>query len=315
MILEFLKKYRVLLALTLCLGYIFFSQKNPCDSPITYKIGTFDTRFGISQKDFLQVIDQATTIWGKSAGKSVFKYDTQGELTINLIYDNRQKTTQTNASLHADAIKINQLANSVKQQYLALENDQQLREKEYEAMLARFEQHQNDYNTQVSYWNNNGGAPQDEYTQLTNEKEKLATEQILLENKRLEVNSLVEQINAFIHKYNLLINDANARIDTVNLSAGKEFEEGLYDPNKNEINIYEFSTNKKLIRVVIHELGHALDLPHNDNPQSIMYALNQANTISLSKEDLAALQLRCETVYPFINVYNNLKERFLSFLP
>lgn len=310
-----LRKYLPFLTIVLCLGYIFVSQKNPCNSPITYKIGNFDTRFGISQKDFLQVLNQASDIWSTSAGKKVLIYDPKGELTVNLTYDQRQKVTQTNQTLQADAAKIHELANTVKAQYQNLENNHQLREKEYETMVALFAQHQNEYGTQVSYWNAQGGAPVDVYTQLLTEKNNLTTERVVLENKRLEVNALVEQINTFINKYNLLVNSANANIDTINQSAGKEFEEGVYDSSKNEITIYEFSTNKKLIRVVTHELGHALLLPHNSNPKSIMYELNQANTITLSKEDTAALQLRCTTMYPFINYYTNLKALLLSFLP
>lgn len=287
-------KYILMTTLALTAGYFLLYQKNPCTSTITYKIGTFDSRFGISQQDFLAVIEEASLIWEKPIEKDLFTYDPEGDVTINLIYDSRQKTTQTNAQLHTDALKISQLASSVKAQFLALEDKRKLREEEYVTMVARFEEHQNTYSDQVTYWNDNGGAPEKEYTMLMNLKEDLTAERAILERKRLEVNTLVEQINIFIRKYNLLVSDANENINTINLSAGKEFEEGLYDPNKNEINIYEFSTNKKLLRVVTHELGHALYLPHNDNPQSIMYALNQANTLTLSKEDLEALKTKCK---------------------
>lgn len=310
-----LKKYFLIVIVILSLGYIFISQKNPCNSAFTYKIGTFDEQFGISQKEFLQVINQAADIWSTSAGKQILKYDERGDLTINLVYDERQKITQTNQSLRVDATKIHNLANTIKQQYVILENDHLIHEKEYKDMVTLFVQHQNEYSTQVSYWNQQGGAPAPTYAALLTKKKELAGEQMQLENKRLEVNRLVEEINTFINKYNLLIDSANENINTINLSAGKEFEEGVYDGNKNEITIYEFSTNKKLVRVVTHELGHALNLPHNDNQKSIMYALNQANTIILSAEDTAALQLRCTTMYPFINFYNNLKERLVSFLP
>lgn len=287
------KYFGLAIVLAMTSGYFLYTQKNICESPIQYKIGTFDNRFGISQKDFLQAVSQASEIWGEPIGKTLFEYNPKGDLVINLIYDSRQKTTQKNATLKADANKINDLANSVKQQYLVLEDHHSLLEKEYSDMVAVFNQHQDTYNTQVTYWNNNGGAPKNEYAKLTSQKEALIMEQSILEGKRIEVNSVVEQINTFIHKYNLLVNDANANINTINLSAGKEFEEGIYDPSENKIDIYEFSSNQKLIRVLTHELGHALDLSHNDNPKSIMYSLNQANTLTLSKDDLEALKSKC----------------------
>lgn len=311
-----LRKILPYLVIVFCIAYIFFSQKNPCNSPITYKIGTFDKQFGISEQDFLKDVNQGAEVWNKAIGKEVLKYDKQGgEVVINLVYDERQKTTETNAKLQADAIKINTLASTVKKQYQELDLKYKTLEKEYAADVNQFKQHTTDYNSQVSYWNAKGGAPKEIYTALSLKKESLLVEQFALETKRNEINTLVEQINTFITNYNLLVNSANNVIDTINTTAGKEFEEGNYDPTQKSIAIYEFSTNKKLLRVITHELGHALNLPHNENPKSIMYALNQANTLSLSVEDVSALQLRCQVSYPFIFFYTNLKEKLSLLLP
>lgn len=67
----------------------------PCTLPITYSIGTFDTRFDISREKFLQEIAQAEKIWEDAAGKELFRHiEKDGTLTINLIYDSRQETTE-----------------------------------------------------------------------------------------------------------------------------------------------------------------------------------------------------------------------------
>src|SRR5579884_2256854 len=67
----------------------------PCAAPITFNIGSFDSRFGISENDFMAAVNQAKSIWEKPINKSLFTYNTQGtELTINLIYDYRQQETQ-----------------------------------------------------------------------------------------------------------------------------------------------------------------------------------------------------------------------------
>lgn len=275
------------------LGYIRFSTTKPCDSPIHYTIGAFDERFGISQKDFLATIQEAEDIWEKPISKNILEYAPEGGLTIHLIYDDRQKTTQYNQLIKTDLTKINELARSVKEQYLSLTEEYAGQKQDYGDMMARFKDQQDAYAEQVAYWNTHGGAPKDVYNKLILEKEELDTEYAALDKKRLALNDSIEQINTFIHKYNLLVNNANTNIETINRSAGREFEEGVYDPAKNEITIYEFSTPDKLLRVVTHELGHALGLPHNDNPESIMYALNQAATSVLSKDDIAALQARC----------------------
>jgi len=43
----------------------------PCAQPITYRLGTFDNRFGISQADFLVLLDQAGDIWSKDINKEL----------------------------------------------------------------------------------------------------------------------------------------------------------------------------------------------------------------------------------------------------
>lgn len=276
-------------------AYFTFFQKKPCDSPIQYSIGSFDTKFGISEKDFLAALDTASVIWEKPIAKNLFEYvPEKGSLTVNLKYDDRQKITQSNQVLKADVEKTNKLAASIKQQFLALQDQFKVAEQDYKNAVARFNQHQSDYNAQVQHWNSVGGAPKNEFNKLNQEKADLATEYAALENKRIYVNSFVDQINSFINKYNLLVADANSTINTINQTAGQEFEEGTYNPGTDEIDIYQFDGRQKLIRALAHELGHALGLDHNENPASIMYALNQSNTQVLSVDDIRDLKMRCE---------------------
>ncbi len=67
----------------------------PCTLPITYSIGTFDTRFGIGKEEFLADMARAEKAWEGVAGKELFHYvETGGVLTLNLVYDSRQATTE-----------------------------------------------------------------------------------------------------------------------------------------------------------------------------------------------------------------------------
>jgi antitoxin component YwqK of YwqJK toxin-antitoxin module len=275
-------------------GGFYYVTHKACSSPIAYKIGTFDTGFGISKEDFLSSISSAGLLWDASVHKTLFAYNPKGSLTVNLVYDNRQKVTQQNQMLEADTQKLASVASSVKAQYQSLEADYQAQKAAYTAAVEAFNKDQTSYSTTVEYWNSQGGAPHTEYEALTSQRNDLIIKQSKLESDRLAINSLVDQINAFIEKYNLLVNDANAQISTINQSAGKEFEEGQFDPRTNSITIYEFSNNKKLVRVLAHELGHAIGLDHNANPLSVMYPVNQATTLILTKDDIAALKAVCK---------------------
>jgi len=137
-------------------AYKLYVQSAPCTAPIEYKIGTLDPRFGVTQAQFEKDINQAQNIWSSSIGKPLFKYNPKGALTVNLIYDNRQATTQQENKLNANILQTSQVADSVKQQYTSLENSYQTADQQYETELSQFNQAQTAYNSEVEYWNSQG---------------------------------------------------------------------------------------------------------------------------------------------------------------
>jgi len=45
--------------------------------------------------------------------------------------------------------------------------------------------------------------------------------------------------------------------------------------------------------VLAHEMGHALGLEHVADAQAIMYKINQGKRLSLTEDDIAALNAQC----------------------
>ncbi len=277
-------------------GYSYI-QSQPCRNPIEYSIGTFDTRFGVSRTDFLGAVSQAGALWEKAIGKPLFKYSEAGSLKINLIYDERQLETQKNAGLQLVIDKNKKSSAEVKLQYSALNENYMLKESEYKTLFAQFKQRSDAYVKNIEYWNSQGGAPKNEFEKIKAEKNELSILQQNLEAKRLEVNRLADEVNAMIHTYNDLARNNNSVINEYNQSqfVGQEFNEGIYkqDDRGKVIDIYEFTDKNRLFRVLAHELGHALTIGHNENPQSIMYALNQSTNQKLSVEDIRDLKTVC----------------------
>lgn len=308
-----MRKYLKILFLTAIYLFIFFGfyacyQKinrqdifsffqKPCSSPITFKIGSFDKRFGLTRAEFIDEINKAAAIWENGINKNLFEYSDTGTLTINLIFDQRQADTIKNNGLEKVLEETKTVANSTNQEIASAKLNYENKKQAYLNLVASFETARKSYEDQVSYWNTKGGAPKDVYDKLQIEKANLLTLQNEVEASRVEVNNLADNLNILIEKYNSLASSVNSVINDYNNAPHitGEFREGEYisDSQGERINIYEFADRTKLIRVLAHELGHALNVDHNDNPKSIMYKLNQGSNIALSKEDLQSLKVVC----------------------
>lgn len=271
-------------------------QQNPCQKTLTYSIGSIDSQFNISEQDFLEIIETAAEIWNEPAGKKLFAYAPDGKLKINLIYDDRQESTLKLKNIDTNISSDRATYDKLKNEYtvaVATYNQQNL---ELQNKIYAYNTQKNNYEQQVFYWQSKGGAPQPKYEEL--EKQRIALNAAYEEINQLtnQVNSLGTSINIMADNLNQLITKLNLNIDNYNDLGEGEFEQGVYisDINGQKINIYQYNNKNKLIRVMAHELGHALGLNHSDFPSAIMYSINQDTNLSLTADDLAALKNVCK---------------------
>ena len=271
----------------------------PCQTPITYSLGNFDERFELSQTDFLATLAQAEQLWEDSIGLELFEHTDSGSLIVNLIYDVRQAGTERlqELGLNLDSTSQNHTALSTEyDETYALYLSQST---ELDGLIAAHAVHSQAYEAEVARFTANGRAGPAGSSKIESDRQALNAEAEAIYAKIASVNTLAQTVNDLVLTLNDLAERLNLTVDrynTVGDTLGDEFVEGTFGAgaNGNAINIYQFENQAKLVRVLAHELGHALGLDHVEDPDAVMYRLNESENASLTAADVSALNELCQ---------------------
>jgi hypothetical protein len=298
----------------LSLGYTAYSFYNfslsPCDKPIEYSIGRFDTQFGITKQEFKTQIKHAEEVWEKTLGKDIFVYKEGSNFKINLIYDERQLLIMQKQKGESGLQAAEDILNTLDMQFNEMKKEYDALISAHKSAAASLEERQKSYKSKVDYWNERGGAPKNEYDALRKEAVVLNKEASVLNNEVSVINAKSRELNTLLDQRNKAAAAYNQTVQIYNQKYGQglEFDQAEYvSGRKNplifgrgigeEINVYEFTNNADLALALAHEFGHALGMNHVENSKSIMYYTSGANTrasFSPSAEDLAELKRVCE---------------------
>jgi chromosome segregation ATPase len=305
---ELRKTLNGVLLVLICIAGVFFffflRTPKPCEEPLTYRLGRFDERFGITRLEFSMAVKKAAAVWGKPLSRDIFLEDPRGAIEISLIYDYRQEASDKLKEINHKMDGTNNSIESMKMRYENLKSEHEHKLITLENELHIFNARINAYNAETQSWNRQGRVPQQDRIRLMSEKNELDS---LRENFRIrqeelkklgdEVNTLMRVINEMAASHNQNVNHYN---DVGSRLAG-EFVEGFFESKegKKTITIYHFDNEAKLVRVLVHEFGHALRLEHSKNPDAVMHRLNKSDSLELTRDDIAALKARCEQHEPF----------------
>lgn len=276
------------------------SVSNECSDPVTWRVGSIDSRFEIEQSDLKKIMTDVENLWSDAANQNLIQYSDSGEVTINLIYSENQEFTDSEQQL-------SEQLNEMRKKYYSMRMDYQQESAKFRKKLTQYNQtfteyanNVNEYNLRLSRLTNSGIVSRDDDEKLKNLKKEMD----FLERK---LDPLEQELTAEEKKLNGLSQNLNDYADEVNeyvyqyrnrYSQSRTFYQGFYTNvgNQKKINIYQFENVDKLKLVLAHEFGHALGLSHTDNPVSIMnynMQLQLDQRLKLADQDISAIQNMC----------------------
>ena len=250
-------------------SYLYYSY---CDKPVTYKAGQIDSAFNVANGKLTQELQSAASMWNLAYGKPLVVFDTQSSLSVNLVYDERQR----------NLTKLYQAKEEVEKESAAVEASL----KKYEADAAGLNAKVSRLNKEILDWNNKGGASEKEYNRLKQEIDQVNSEISQLTKQRQEANKKVLYYNNLINQYNLQVAQYAGILRELP-------EEGLYDPLGDKIDIYFYDSAEQFLHTATHEFGHAIGLGHAQDENCIMYPISNTSG-QLSGEDLNMLKDYCQ---------------------
>jgi len=295
------------LSLCLCISLqtTSFAQSNlpiaSSNQPLKYRIAFIDPRFQLSKEQLIDVSQQAAEIWHKETGKTYFSYDSEAQLSINLIYGDHQmmKSAQQenlntllqkqeqwrikNEEIILNKREIDQLSSDLNKKKISLRSEFE----QYQRDVTRFNQGEQRYYRA---------------DELKEQQNQLQQKSGNLQNESNNLNIKIQLLNAKIKELNQEQSDLTTLMTQFKLeqkASIQPFHKGLF--SQNQIQIYGYTSLNDLRLTLAHEFGHALGLKHTTDPKSLMYP-------RLKEQDIHNFKLTDSDLELLGSIYSSIKE-------
>lgn len=289
-----------------------------CRVPMSWRLAELHDAFGLTRAEAEAAIRQATEVWNNEAGRTLFYHDERDGFPIRFVHDERHASVQAGLRQRAE---LDERARMIAERRAALEEagaELARARGEHDRQVDDLERRMAAHRQEVRYWNERGGAPEAQLRELQQAEEALARERAQVNARADSLNDEARRVNQQTDQLNRMVEDYNRAVAEVGRAGagGAPIESGRYHESRRtlgswvlsverEIRIFQFDDRNHLVRVLAHELGHALQLGHVGEPEALMYIYADGQgsramgdgPLQLHPRDVELLRERCPAAF------------------
>lgn len=263
-----------------------------CSIPLGWRLARMDPRFGLTAPEAAGAVADAARLWEDAVGRPLFLEDPAGGFPVRFLYDQRQARTEERRRLVADLESTEVELEADQERLEAVQERYGRSQDRYEARARALEERVARHNAEVRRWNDQGGAPPDVRRELIETERALGAERDELDALEEELDGLYRHVRRGEGRLERRIGeyerDADAleqafppmRVESGSYRERVHTEDGVVTSLDREIRIHRFDDRDDLLRVIAHELGHALGLGHADAPGAVMHEEYQREEVT-----------------------------------
>lgn len=287
-----------------------FGSAVPCAVPLRWRLGRVAPEFGLGDAAARRAVAEAARLWESVLGRRLFTHDPVDGFPVVYEYDDRQAVLELRRRLERE---LGETGRGVEGRRAELEDARETFEavrSEYEGRVEEYGRRRARYGETVRRWNERGDVPEEVRSELRRTAEALEAERASLSRQRQELRQIQEWLMGEAERLNREIREQNRRSEALarDLPATR-VESGVYRESvrtrngdvvsvDREIRVFRFEDRSELIRVLAHELGHALGLGHAAEPGAVMSEVaargdGPEGAPRIHPRDLEMLRSRC----------------------